>query len=217
MYLDLTNAIWFNPIREAFRAENKYFQMQIAKSIGLKMPDIIVSNRKSELINFAEKHGEVALKLMSQDMYIDGDKNIKGIFVNKLTPRDFLEFGTYSENPIVLQKYIQKLYEIRYTVVGSTHHVCKIDSQSSTKTDVDWRRYDIPKTPHTAVDPPKEIRLKVNELMSIMGLEFGALDFIVTKNNDWYFLEINSIGQWLWIEDLTGLPISDSIVEWFDD
>jgi glutathione synthase/RimK-type ligase-like ATP-grasp enzyme len=50
--------------------------------------------------------------------------------------------------------------------------------------------------------------------MKRLGLEFGALDFIVTETGVWYFLEVNPSGQWLWIEDLTGLPIADSIAYW---
>ncbi|MCW1360319.1 hypothetical protein [Campylobacter sp. US33a] len=47
-----------------------------------------------------------------------------------------------------------------------------------------------------------------------MNLEYGALDFIVNLQNEWIFLEINYSGQWLWIEDLSGLKISDGIVNW---
>lgn len=214
MYLDLRDARWLNPIREAFRAENKYVQMQEAKKLGLRVPETIVSNQKPKLVSFAEKYGEVALKLMSQDLYVAADGSIKGMFVNKITASDLADFAPKSENPIVLQQYIDKLFEVRYTVVGNSHHVCRIDSQSSSKAKVDWRRYDLPRTPHSVLQPPEEIRLKVTELMSVLGLEFGAMDFIVSKSGEWYFLEVNPMGQWLWIEDLTGLPISDSIVSW---
>ena len=51
--------------------------------------------------------------------------------------------------------------------------------------------------------------------MEILGLVYGALDFIVTPDNRWIFLEINCMGQYLWIEELTGLQISSAIVSWF--
>jgi glutathione synthase/RimK-type ligase-like ATP-grasp enzyme len=37
---------------------------------------------------------------------------------------------------------------------------------------------------------------------------------VVDENGNWYFLEVNPSGQWLWIESLTGFEISDSIVDW---
>jgi len=214
MYLDLASVPWLNPLRETFRAENKYEQMRLARKLGLKLPETLVSNDKNRLKRFAVEHDEVALKLMSQELYVGEDGSVKGIFVNKLAPSDFDQFGECSENPVVLQKYIPKQFEVRYTVVGADHHVCRIDSQLSQRTEVDWRRYDIPRTPHTPIEPPTVVRSKVTELMEHLGLEFGALDFIVTNSDEWYFLEINPVGQWLWIEDLTGLPISDSVANW---
>jgi hypothetical protein len=35
----------------------------------------------------------------------------------------------------------------------------------------------------------------------------------VTPSGEWYFLEVNSMGQWLWIEDLTGLPITATLAD----
>jgi D-alanine-D-alanine ligase-like ATP-grasp enzyme len=40
---------------------------------------------------------------------------------------------------------------------------------------------------------------------------FAALDFIVTPEDQWTFLEANPNGQWAWIEDATGQPIAEAI------
>ena len=128
---------------------------------------------------------------------------------------DLQNFNNIGENPIFLQKYIEKSYEVRYTVVGDNHHVCKIDSQKSNIANIDWRRYDIPNTPHYPISPPIKIKNMITKFMKNFDLSFGALDFIVTPNGNWIFLEINTMGQWLWIEELTGLDISGSIVEMF--
>lgn len=211
LYNSLTNAVWLNNYRNSQRAENKYLQMEIAKEIGFLMPDIIVSNQKNELLDFAKKHKFVALKLMHQDFYKSIDGQYQGLYVNRITENSLLKFKDSGENSIVLQKYIEKSYEVRYTVVNDEHFVCRIDSQSSEKAKFDWRRYDIANTPHSIIEPPKEIFLKVQKLMQTLNLFYGALDFIVDKNEQWYFLEINSMGQYLWIEDLTGLQISNAI------
>jgi len=49
------------------------------------------------------------------------------------------------------------------------------------------------------------------ELVARLGLRFGAIDIIVTPDDRYVFLEINPNGQWLWIEEETGLPIRDAI------
>jgi len=49
------------------------------------------------------------------------------------------------------------------------------------------------------------------ELVNKLKLAFGAIDMIVTPDNRYVFLEINPNGHWLWIEELTGLPIARSM------
>ena len=46
-----------------------------------------------------------------------------------------------------------------------------------------------------------------------LNLTFGALDFILTPDDKYVFLEVNINGQWAYIESMLGLPISDAIAE----
>ena len=158
--------------------------MQLAQEIGFKMPETVVSNDKKTLLDFVKVHGYALLKLMSQDIYTK-DKQFWGFYTNIIREEDLSSFGGTNENPIVLQKYIEKEYEVRYTVIGQEHLVCCIDSQKSEKAKYDWRRYDIPQTPHFAIQPPQDIKEKVNDLMERLQLEYGALDFIVSPNGEW--------------------------------
>jgi glutathione synthase/RimK-type ligase-like ATP-grasp enzyme len=50
--------------------------------------------------------------------------------------------------------------------------------------------------------------------MKDLHLQYGAFDLIKSTDGYYYFLEVNSQGQWLWIEDLTGLKITQSIADW---
>ena len=213
-YSALNSRQWLNPWRLNFIAENKYLQMEIAKRIGFNIPELIVSNRKTDLESFLKKHPDAVLKLMHQDVYKTKTNEFKSFFVNKITLKNLEKFKENNENPIVLQQYIEKAFEVRYTAIGTEHYVCRIDSQNSEKSKVDWRRYDLPNTPYTRIVAPEIIRNQVNALLTESGLIYGALDFIVTPDNKWYFLEINPMGQFLWVEDLSGLKISDEIVSW---
>lgn len=213
LYTSLKHVFWLNDISNALKGDNKYYQMQLAKEIGLQMPKTIVSNNKNDLINFTKLYKDVILKLIKQDLYEDESGNACGIYTNRISLDDIKKFNDTNENPIILQNYIKKAYEVRYTVVADKHFVCKIESQKSKIANEDWRRYDIAQTPHSIVEPPKYIKEKVNLLMDKMGLVYGAIDFIVTPSNEWIFLEINCSGQWLWIEDLTGLEISKEIAK----
>lgn len=214
LYNSLKNRSWLSPLRKAYKGENKYYQLERAREVGFDVPDMIVSNQKERLLDFAKIHEKIIFKLMSQEMYDLGDEGFKGLYANVISIDDIQSFNKCEENPIVLQEYIEKQYEVRYTVVGDRHLVCKIDSQASNRAKEDWRRYDIPNTPHCIISPPSEIASKVKRFMRELGLDYGALDFIVTPDNEWIFLEINCMGQWLWIEHLTGLPIAEEIARW---
>ena len=47
--------------------------------------------------------------------------------------------------------------------------------------------------------------------MSDLGLGFGVIDMIRTLEGDYVFLECNAQAHWVWIEQLTGLPITATI------
>lgn len=213
LYHALSQHPWISPLTLAIRADNKLYQWSIAREIGLKLPPTLTSNVKQEIEDFCKScGGEVAFKLLHQDIY-KKDNKVVGFYTNKITIDDLADFQEYRENPITIQKYIEKAYEVRWTIVKNQHFVCKIESQNSDSTKVDWRRYDLPRTPHYSIDPPEFVRLQVEKLMEVLGLTYGALDFVVTPGGEWYFLEVNSMGQWLWIEDLTGLPITTALAD----
>lgn len=214
IYAFLEDKNWLNFYRDSYYAENKYRQFVVAQNLGFQIPNFISSNDKVELERFAMTYKNIVLKLMNQDFYKTDEGDFKGIYVNKISIESLEQFQTENENPITLQEYIEKDYEVRYTVVDKLHYVCKIESQKSDVAKIDWRRYDLPNTPHSKINPPIDIQNKINQFMSSFNLKYGAFDFIVTPDNNWYFLELNSMGQYLWIEDLSGLPISKGIADW---
>lgn len=58
---------------------------------------------------------------------------------------------------------------------------------------------------------PDAILNQCISLLKILNLRFGAIDFILDKNGNYIFLEINPNGQWAWIEKQTGYKISNEI------
>ena len=51
--------------------------------------------------------------------------------------------------------------------------------------------------------------------MAALNLEYGAIDLIKDRNGNYIFLEINPAGEWAWLENDLGLPISDSFIKLF--
>ncbi|MEV4171342.1 hypothetical protein [Nonomuraea sp. NPDC049709] len=67
---------------------------------------------------------------------------------------------------------------------------------------------------HSVHHLPDDTARRCVELVAALGVSFGAIDLILTPGGEYVFLEINPNGQWGWIEDLTGLPISTAIADW---
>lgn len=111
-----------------------------------------------------------------------------------------------------LQHKIEKKYDVRATFVGNRCFAVAIDSQKLEDTRVDWRKGEHI-LHHTPIELPRDIQRKCTLMMEMLGLDYGAYDFVLDKQGNYVFLEINPNGQWAWIEHLTGLPISKEIVK----
>jgi hypothetical protein len=49
---------------------------------------------------------------------------------------------------------------------------------------------------------PRDVDHACRLLMKELGIVFGCFDFIVTPEGDYIFLEVNEMGQFLWIEEV---------------
>jgi hypothetical protein len=49
--------------------------------------------------------------------------------------------------------------------------------------------------------------------MAGLGLRYAALDFVITPAREWVFLELNPAGQYGWIEDQTGAPLTEHLAD----
>lgn len=205
----IIEAQWLSNPYSVYEAENKLLQLKFAQSIGFLIPPTIVSNSKEEIRAFYHEHGgNIIVKPLAQTR-IEKKDSISFIFTNKISPINIETLEQYDLTPCIFQKCIDKQYEIRVTVVGEMVFAASVASQSDNETSIDWRRK---KLKFQNTELPKEIEKLCVQLVSAMNLRFGAIDIIKTPDNDFVFLEINPNGQWVWIENDTGLKISEAII-----
>ena len=84
----------------------------------------------------------------------------------------------------------------------------RIDSNNK----IDWRKSST-KLQYSLIEIPLDIKNKCLEIMDKLNIKFAAFDFVVNKGN-YYFLEFNANGQWLWLEIELKLNISKAIVKY---
>lgn len=103
---------------------------------------------------------------------------------------------------------------MRATVVGTRAFTAAIDSGAKARADDDWQREGaalVEEWEHHQLPPDTESKLL--RLADEFGLNYGAADFILTPDGRHVFLEINPAGEFFWLEQRPGLPISAALAD----
>ncbi len=203
------DAMWINRPTISTLSLNIFNQLRLASKLGLKVPDTLFTNSKCQLSDFVSKHRNVIVKTGPLlGVHLSGQR-----ILTKLIGIDDISSLAIDHSPGFFQNYIEKAFELRIHVIGDQVLCCRIESQANDRTRDDWRRYNISKTPHFAHVLDKQVESQCISIVKSLGLEFGIIDMIVTTNGEHVFLECNSQGHWIWIEELTGLPITQALIE----
>ena len=205
----LKNAFWISPIYAIREAENKIYQLELAQSLGLKIPETIITDSYEDFKQFYhQNHNDCIIKPIKSGL-IENGKRSKVVFTSIIKESQNFK-KRFGISPNFIQSHIHKKGDIRVTIVGGKAFPTFIHSQENPETEVDWRKGEN-LLPHTKIDLPSHVLKKCINLTSILKLKFGAIDLILDKNGEYFFLEINPNGQWAWIEKQTGYKISDEI------
>lgn len=208
---EVLNCLWVNHPECNRRANVKLNQLKIASKLGLEIPKTIVTNDPNEAKRFINSgSGQIIVKPLSRGL-VDGRDRSTIIYTNIVESKQINQISRVQYTPTFFQEYIPKDVELRITVVGDQIFPAEIHSQQKEETRHDWRHNALA-LEHKEHHLPDEIKLKCLELTKAFGLHFGAIDMILTPDGRYVFLEINPNGQWAWIEELTGLPISEALI-----
>jgi glutathione synthase/RimK-type ligase-like ATP-grasp enzyme len=195
------------------QAQFKAAQLNLAAALGLEIPATLFTNDPEEFLEFYRRHnGHIVTKLAGHAFYSAfGQKFFR--YTEVVSRRDVGHARAIRYCPAIFQAYVPKRLELRITVVGQAVFAAEIHSQVSHQTRHDWRRYDYYDTPYFPHELPDQIEQRCVQLVGRLGLNYGAIDMVLTPDGRYVFLEINPNGQYLWIEHATGLPISDAICD----
>lgn len=174
---------------------NKCIQLELAQKLGLKIPETIITSKKSELESFFLKEENLITKSIQGQLSVDEGGALLHLYTSRFTKSD-LDNLEESFGLTKFQKEIAKEYEIRSFYFDDKFYSKAIFSQNNRKTQVDFREYDL-KTPNRYIryKLPNKIEKVLREFMKALDLLSGSLDLVVDKNGDYIFLEVNPVGQ----------------------
>jgi glutathione synthase/RimK-type ligase-like ATP-grasp enzyme len=204
------DCLWVNAPWDMDICENKAVQMQVARRLGFLVPELLITNNPESLQEFSASQDVVVKQLSNICVFAENGDSAKALYTHLITPEDLEHLEDLKLSPAFFSNFIDKEYDVRVTVIGKKMFAVKIFSQVFDESKVDFRRKEGDHEME-AFELPQEITDKIMRLMQHFNLQFGALDFAVDREGRYWFLEVNSEGNWLWMESALDLPISDAI------
>lgn len=202
---------WHDYYYDQLYWDNKIIQYRLSKELGIPFPSTLVANDHKAAVNFVKNRPSI-IKQMSDVAFTNPEQpeSPSALFTSRIEAEDIDE-ASIKACPVLLQEFIPKNADIRYYYVAGNHFAARIDSQVHEDSEVDFRKK--PDAPTAPFDPPPKLKAYVDQISQATGLRYSAFDFAELKNGEFVFFEFNPIGNWLWIEQITELPISKAIAD----
>lgn len=172
--------------------------------MGFTVPPTLITNEIDEARAFIRQYGRVIYKVLRWTPY---HKNGVGMttWTEPVTAEEIDESIRFV--PHLFQAQVDKIADLRVLVVGSQVFAVRIDSAL-----LDWR-VDYDALTYTVVDLPDRMKKGLLAYLEYFGLASGSFDLALDRAGDTHWLELNPNGQWGWLADETGLPLTAAFAD----
>lgn len=197
------DAFWVNAPGSYTRASNKIVQLQLAIDCGLTIPDSLISNDPKRIKGFLDKYSDtgVIYKPFLTGTWFMEDGSYARIPTTVVEAGDLPEDEVLQATPGIFQSRISKSYELRITFFGAHYEAARLTPKGDVEL-VDWREASHSELSLGHHELPDAVYRQCRMLMKKLGIVFGCFDFIVDRNGGYIFLEVNEMGQFLFIEEV---------------
>ena len=200
------NPFWINHPTKDDEAARKVFQLKRAVELGFRVPRTRVTNSPERALRFIEEQGATRTIYKAFSATERAWRETRLLREEELALLDNVRYA-----PVIFQEYIPAEVDLRITVIGDAIFAAAIHSQE-TDYKVDFRMT-MDAARFEAWSLPPEVERMIHAYMQSLGLVYGAIDMRLTPEGEYVFLEINPCGQWLFVEQRTGQPITQCLVQ----
>ncbi|NVO10315.1 MAG: grasp-with-spasm system ATP-grasp peptide maturase [Bacteroidales bacterium] len=173
---------------------NKLYILDQAKKNKLKIPPTLITDNRDDLEIFYKKHGALITKAISEAPLLSIENHVAYFYTSEVA--DISNFPKMFF-PSLFQKKIEKAYEVRVFFIKNKYYSMAIFSQNDSATSADFRNYNTQKPNRTVpYKLPSVVKKRLKNLMKDLKINTGSIDLLVDKNNDFFFLEVNPVGQY---------------------
>lgn len=198
------DVFWINDPEKDRLAGRKAWQLRLAAELGFEIPDTLITNDPVRARTFIEMRGPENTVYKSFSATARHWRETRVLRTDELALLDNVRFA-----PVIFQEYIPADVDIRITIIGDRIFPAAIHSQETSY--IQDFRMDMFSSRIEACQLPRDVEDKLLTLMQRLGLWYGAIDMRRTPEGRHVFLEINPAGQWLFVEDRTGQPITAAL------
>jgi glutathione synthase/RimK-type ligase-like ATP-grasp enzyme len=207
------DSLWVNNPQRTFEAENRLNQLLWAQKIGFSIPETLITNEMAAAKKFFKtfRKSTIVKVLHHHEIYLN-QRSFR-FLTNNIETSHISKFDELTYAPVIFQKKINNSSEIRVTVVNDRIFSCRISTTQEKHNFSDLHKIKENDLIFSEISIGKKIEKLCINLNTKLGLLVSSIDFIEGKNGELFFLEINPIGDWNWIEKHTNLPVTKSVFD----
>lgn len=199
----LLDVFWVNPPTRDEEAGHKAYQLSVAQAMGLEIPATLITSAPEAARAFVQAHGPERTIYKSFLASPDAWRETR-----ILRPEEtaLLENVVYA--PVIFQEYVPADVDLRIAVMGDEIFASAVDTRD-TPYRVDYRM-NLEQARVTPFTLPHGLARRLRAYLDRLGLVYGAIDMRLTPDGRYVFLEVNPSGQWRFMEERTGVPMTES-------
>lgn len=185
---------------------NKLEVLYKARNFGINTPFSKIVTDKNELIRLnKEIVGGLITKTVAPGLVINS-KEYRIYGYTELVDKKYINKLPEKFYPSLIQENIIKKFELRVFFIEDEFYSMAIFSQENDKTKIDYRHYDkIKPNRFITFKLPTQVEKSLYNLMQELGINNGSIDLIYGENKQFYFIEVNPIGQY----DMISVPCNN--------
>lgn len=188
-------------------ASRKAFQLRVAAELGLEVPRTLITSDPTRARAFVEEIGlgNTVFKTFSCTHAVWRETRV--VRDAEMEAVDAVRYA-----PVIFQEYVPAEVDLRVTIVGDRIFPAAIHSQG-TDYPIDFRM-SLGQALTEPVELPAEVRQRLSALTARLGLAYAAIDMRRRPDGRYVFLEVNTAGEFLFVEERTGQPIARAVADW---
>lgn len=185
----------------------KMHQLAVAAQVGLPVPPTLVTNDPADAAAFAASGPTIAKAVAEVRVETENELLVGETFALD----DTFDPAAVRPTPVLLQRRLDKVADVRVTAVGRTLFAVRIVTPDGAP--LDFRQTNPDDCRFDVIGLPDAVERGLLTYLDAFGLRFGAFDFAEDRHGTMWFLECNPAGQWAWLEPFTSLDMTGTLVD----